>query len=81
MIFLEIVILGLLTLLLVRSVNHENRMDKLERFIGKLINKIKADEVMNAAPIEDIFSHETVDNVDEPVEVKEVNEDGNEDED
>ena len=81
MIFLEIVIIGLLTLLLVRSVNHDNRMDRLERFICKLINKIKADEAMNAAPIEDIFSHETVDNVDEPVEVKEVNEDGNEDKD
>lgn len=65
MIFLEIVIIGLLVLLLVR-------------FIGKLISRIKADEAMNVAPVEDIFSHETVENVDEPVEVKEVYEDGNE---
>lgn len=78
MIFLEIVIIGLLVLLLVRSVNHDNRMDRLERFIGKLIRKIKADEAMNVAPVEDIFSHETVENVDESVEVKEVYEDGNE---
>ena len=81
MIFLEIVIIGLLTLLLVRSVNHDNRMDRLELFIGKLISKIKVDEAMNVAPVEDIFSHETVENVDEHVEVKEVNEDGNEDKD
>ena len=65
MIFLEIVIIGLLVLLLVR-------------FIGKLISKIKADEAIKVAPVEDIFSHETVENVDEPVEVKEVYEDGNE---
>lgn len=47
MIFLQIVIIGLLILLLVRSINHDNRMGKLEIVIGKLVNLIKVNETMN----------------------------------
>lgn len=47
MIFLQIVIIGLLILLLVRSINHDNRMGKLEIVVGKLVNLIKVNETMN----------------------------------
>lgn len=65
MIFLQIVIIVLLIILLFRSINHDNRMNRLERFIGKLAGMIKVNEVMNAAPIEDIFSHDTIENTEE----------------
>lgn len=47
MIFLQIVIIGLLILLLVRSINHDSRVDKLEIVVGKLVNSIKVNETMN----------------------------------
>ncbi len=65
MIFLQIVIIGLLILLLVRSINHDSRMDKLEMVVGKLVSRIKVDEVMNTASIEGIFSHDTIENTEE----------------
>ena len=65
MIFLQIVIIGLLILLLVRSINHDSRVDKLEMVVGKLVSRIKVDEVMNTASIDGIFSHDTIENTEE----------------
>ena len=44
MILLQIVILILVAILLIRSINHDNRMSKMERFIGKILRSIKAAE-------------------------------------
>ena len=44
MILLQFAILFLCVLLLVRSINHDNRMEKMERFMGKIVKSIRGVE-------------------------------------
>lgn len=66
MIFLQIVIILLLILLLVRSINHDNRMARLEKFAGRVFAAVREREGMMS---DQIFSGETIDNFDDMEEV------------
>ena len=44
MILLQFAILLIVVLLLVRSINHDNRMEKMERFMGKIVKSIQGVE-------------------------------------
>ena len=44
MVLLQFAILLVIVLLLVRSINHDNRMDKMERFMGKIVKSIRGVE-------------------------------------
>lgn len=68
MIFLQIVIILLLLLLLVRSINHDNRMARLEKFVGKIVSSVNQKYVPES---DQIFSGETIENIEES-EIKEV---------
>lgn len=70
MIFLQIVIILLLILLLVRSINHDNRMARLEKFVGRVFAAVREREGMMS---DQIFSGETIENLDD---VEEVTSDG-----
>ncbi len=45
MVFLQFIIITLLLLLLVRSINHDSRVDRLERFVRKLITEMRQNEI------------------------------------
>ena len=45
MVFLQFIIIALLLLLLVRSINHDSRVDRLERFVRKLITETRKNEI------------------------------------
>lgn len=45
MVFLQFIIITLLLLLLVRSINHDTRVDRLERFVRKLITEMRQNEI------------------------------------
>lgn len=64
MIFLEIVIIVLLVLLLVRSINHDNRMARLEKFVGRVLASVR-ESMMS----DQMFSGETIENLDDMEEV------------
>lgn len=66
MIFLQIVIILLLILLLVRSINHDNRMARLEKFVGRVFAAVREREGMMS---DQIFSGETIENLDDIEEV------------
>lgn len=70
MIFLQIVIILLLLLLLVRSINHDNRMARLEKFVGKIVSSVNQKYFPES---DQIFSGETIENVEN---AKEVDADG-----
>lgn len=67
MIFLQIVIILLLILLLVRSINHDNRMARLEKFVGRVFAAVRErkEDMMS----DQIFSGETIENLDDIEEV------------
>lgn len=66
MIFLQIVIILLLILLLVRSINHDNRMARLEKFAGRVFAAVRERGGMMS---DQIFSGETIENLDDMEEV------------
>lgn len=45
MVFFQFIIMALLLLLLVRSINHDSRVDRLERFVRKLITETRKNEI------------------------------------
>lgn len=45
MVFFQFIIIALLLLLLVRSINHDSRVDRLERFVRKLITETRKNEI------------------------------------
>lgn len=47
-VFIEITLALLLLLLLIRSINHDKRMERLEKFVGKLAISIRQRESLNA---------------------------------
>ena len=75
MMFLEILAIVLLLLLLVRSINHDNRMARLEKFVSNAVAAAKQREDIMS---DHIFSNETIDN---PEDVTEVDDGGKERED
>ena len=45
MVFFQFIIIALLLLLLIRSINHDSRVDRLERFVRKLITETRKNEI------------------------------------
>ena len=72
MMFLEILTIVLLLLLLVRSINHDNRMARLEKFVSNVVTAVKQREGIMS---DHMFSDETIDN---PEDVTEVDDGGKE---
>lgn len=72
MVIMQCVTVILLCLLLIRSINHDDRMERLEKFVGRVV---RAAEV-KAAYTEDIFSHESIENVEDVEDIEEVIADG-----
>ena len=72
MMFLEILTIVLLLLLLVRSISHDNRMARLEKFVNNAVVAAKQREGIMS---DHMFSNETIDN---PEDVTEVDDGGKE---
>lgn len=62
MVIMQCVTVMLLCLLLIRSINQDNRMDRLERFVEKVVASVNQRYHMES---DQIFSGETIENVEE----------------
>lgn len=66
MVIMQCVTVILLCLLLIRSINHDNRVERLEKFAGRVFAAVRERESMMS---DQIFSGETIENLDDMEEV------------
>lgn len=70
MVIMQCVTVMLLCLLLIKSINQDNRMARLEKFVGIVLASVRERESMMS---DQMFSGETIENVDD---MEEVTDDG-----